>query len=203
MDLNNTDARLAAFSALADRDRDLSLAVLRLANSALIDVPSWLSLRVTKAGNERPITISSSSYSSGNANARSSLRVEVDSTVHGGRNHSIVFLAEEPNAFDAFRHFHSLAPNEHAGSDRDPELEGKLSIRRLVVDGNVPIPGVLGSTAADNTDAADSERIIDHAIGILLERGCPDARRELAVLAQTANCSLLQQAHTVLNSLQQ
>jgi hypothetical protein len=201
MDMNNAEARLAALSALANGDPDLSLAVLRLANSALLDVPSWLSLQVTEAGIEQPITISSQSYSSGQANATSSLRVEVDSAVHEGLSHSIIFLAEEANAFNAFRHIHSAAADEAAGPDTD--LEVGLSIRRLVVDGDVPMPGVLGSSAVDDPDAADSERIIDHAVGVLLERGWSDARRELAVLALAADCSLLEQAHTVLKTVKQ
>jgi hypothetical protein len=197
-DLNNpAEARIAALAAITDPD--LSLAVLRLANSALADVPSWLVLRVTEAGNEQPITIASPLYSSGAAHARSSLRVEVDSAVHDGLIHTFVFLAAEPRAFDAFRHFRSAS--ESFDTDPAPGQDAGPTIRRLVVDGDMTDATAAVGTPDRDEPGDPGEHVIHQAIGVLLDRGWSDAGLELATRARAANLSLIQQARAVVDSL--
>jgi hypothetical protein len=202
MDLEDTiNTVLATSSPLADGNPDLSVALLRLASSALAGVPSWLALRVTEAGNEQQLTIYQPSYSSGKAHARSSLRLEVDSTVHAGLSRSFVFLAEEANAFDDFRQFRTAGPCEDASSGATTPAGPAIS--RLVVDGDVPIAGTGELTSVGDKEAADSDRVIDRAIGVLLERGWSDARGELTARAHSSGRTLLREARAVLGSVEQ
>jgi hypothetical protein len=204
------DSLVAAWSALTGTDDDLSRAVLGLARSARSEFPSWLALKITKSVAEESITIGTPAYSAGEAQVRSSLRLDIGATVPDGRLHSIVLLAGERHAFDAFRHFRSVEPGDQ-----------ETSIRRLVVDEDVPLTGWVASVAPIDPDTAgcgaagsgavgigvgvgtteDAEHAVEQAVGILLDRGWSDARGHLVEGAAASGRTLHEQARTVLASL--
>jgi hypothetical protein len=198
VDLDRATAeRLHALSGI-EGESDLALVVLDLARSAQAAVPSFLALRVTIHGAEQPITVATRESFAGRVDVRSSLRLEIAIAGEVGHHHSVVYLAEQPDAFIDFRKASDWISST-------AEILFQDQIERLVVDGDVPSDGMTGFAAEGRRlcGAGEGQSSVEQAVGALMSCGftAEAARMELDVRARSSRRSAVEEALALLRSL--
>jgi hypothetical protein len=178
-------ARLNGLALL--NDGNLVLLMRDLVRSAVASAPSCIAVIIT-VGDEEPLYAIDDRLQAGVAVVRASLRAQITTSGPGHPGRQIVFLAERPQEFADFT---ALAL---------PVTPLQGYAHHLVIDRDLDSAFGLTQSLPKEQSAG---RVIDRAIGVLLDRGFPpaEALRELQNRASASGGTLFDQAELVLRSL--
>jgi hypothetical protein len=186
MDL--ADGAVARLNGLALlNDGNLVLLIRDLVRSAVASAPSCVAVIIT-VGDEEPLYAIDDRLQAGVAVVRASLRAQITALEPGKPGRQIVFLAERPQEFADFT------------ASTMPVNEPRGYVYQLVVDGDLDFAiGLNDGSTVDNS----AGRVIDRAVGVLLDRGFPPAEavQELQSRARASGVTLAEQAEIVMRSL--
>jgi hypothetical protein len=178
-------ARLSRLALL--NDGNLVLLVRDLVRSAVASAPSCLGVIIT-IGDEEPFYIIDDRLRGATAVVRASLRAQFAVSGPGEPARQIVLLAEQAGGFKDF----AAATLPTSGFPDQMHV--------VVIDGDLDADIGPGDGHSPGDYPA---RVVDRAIGVLLDRGFgpPEALQELRARAQACGRSLPEQAALVLESL--
>jgi hypothetical protein len=186
--MNLADEAVARLNDLALlNDGNLVLLVRDLIGSAVASAPSCLAVIIT-VGKEEPLYAIDDRLREGAAIVRASLRAQITTSGSGTPGRQIVFLAERAREFADFTALDL------------PITATQGYVHHLVIDRDLDRAfGLTHGPPKENTAA----RVIDRAIGVLLDRGFPpdEALQELQTRASASGLTLSEQADLVLRSL--
>jgi hypothetical protein len=168
-------------------DGNLVLLVRDLVRSANAAAPSCIGVIIT-IGDEEPFHIIDDRLRAGTAIVRASLRAQFAAPRPDHPGRQIVLLAERPGEFKEFT------------TTTLPTTNTTDHLRHLVLDEDLETD--IGPAAGSPQDDHPA-RLVDQALGVLLDRGFPptEALQELRNTARAAGRSLPEQAQIILLSL--